>query len=616
VFVKPAGGWSGPLTQNAKLTASDGASGDEFGFSAAVSGDTVVVGAHHSSVSSEPQGSAYVFVKPVGGWSGALTQDAKLTASDGGGTFNLFGESVAVRGNLVVVGARRDDIGSNPDQGSAYEFVKPAGGWSGTLTEDAKLTASDGAGNDQFGNSAAISGDTIVVGAFQDDIGANVNRGSAYVFVALDTPALLVLTPETATNPLETSHTVTAIVENAYDQPVEDVIVRYTVTGSVTASGQCTTAADGRCAFTYQGPTAPGSDTITAFADTDADGVQDSGEPSGSAAKTWVSAAPATVVLTPATDVNPAGTSHTVTATVTDASGNPVPGVTVPFTVSGAHSAVGIQTTDAAGQATFSYMGTLAGVDAIAAYADADQDGSHDPEEPAGAAGKLWVAGPPATITVTPPTDTNPVGSQHCVTATVADAFGNAASGVTVRFTVTGAINTSGAVATDANGQATFCYTGPELPGADSIIAHADTDGDGTVDAGEPVGGATKTWLLPEATPGQVTGGGHAPAPSGTGEIAFGFNAKSTDGVPKGNCNVVDQAADVHIKCLDVTSLVRDGTHATIFGQGTINEAAIAYRIDVDDLDEPGAGHDTFTILTDSGYTAGGILSGGNIQIK
>jgi uncharacterized protein (DUF2345 family) len=178
VFVKPSGGWSGNLTENAKLTAFDGAAFDLFGFSVAISGDTVVVGAPRKNSS---QGAAYVFVKPSGGWSGNLTENAKLTAFDGA-AFDEFGNSVAVSGDTVVVGAPFDDIGANTDQGAAYVFVKPSGGWTMTSTFDAKLTASDGAADDEFGRSVAISGGTVVVGARFADIGTNADRGAAYVF--------------------------------------------------------------------------------------------------------------------------------------------------------------------------------------------------------------------------------------------------------------------------------------------------------------------------------------------------------------------------------------------------------------------------------------------------
>jgi hypothetical protein len=176
VFVKPGGGWSGALTQTANLIASDGAMNDYFGGSVAISGDTVVVGAQGDSVDANTaQGSAYVFVKPGGGWSGTLTQTAKLTASDGA-TSNLFGHSVAVSGDTVVIGAYY----ANSYQGSAYIFVKPGEGWSGALTQTAKLIASDGVGYDFFGDPVAVSGDTVVVGAIGN---RNPSWGSTYVFV-------------------------------------------------------------------------------------------------------------------------------------------------------------------------------------------------------------------------------------------------------------------------------------------------------------------------------------------------------------------------------------------------------------------------------------------------
>lgn len=118
--------------------------------------------------------------------------------------------------------------------------------------------------------------------------------------------------------------------------------------------------------------------------------------------------------------------------------------------------------------------------------------------------------------------------------------------------------------------------------------------------------------------PGQVTGGGQIPDPSDPSyDVAFGFNAQSKNGSLVGTCNVVDQspAKNIHIKCLDVTSLVDTGSHATFFGNATVNGAATTYRIDVDDLGEPGQGADTYKVVTGSGYSASGVLTQGNIKI-
>ncbi len=184
VFVKPSSGWSGTLTESAELKASDEASGDWFGISVGVSGNTVVIGAQYATVGSNgDQGAAYVFVKPLNGWAGTLTENAKLTASDGS-VSEQFGSSLAVDGDTVVVGLSSDNIGGQDNQGSAYVFSKPLTGWAGALTENAKLTASDGSANDEFGLSVGVSGDTVVVGAYGDGPGNSATAvGAVYVFV-------------------------------------------------------------------------------------------------------------------------------------------------------------------------------------------------------------------------------------------------------------------------------------------------------------------------------------------------------------------------------------------------------------------------------------------------
>ena len=100
------------VDEDAKLTASDAAARDTFGLSVSISGDTVVVGA--------VSGSAYVFEKPIGGWSGPLTETAKLTASDAFG-----GISVSISGDTVVVGVWDAPCAAGFSCGSAYVFEKP-----------------------------------------------------------------------------------------------------------------------------------------------------------------------------------------------------------------------------------------------------------------------------------------------------------------------------------------------------------------------------------------------------------------------------------------------------------------------------------------------------------
>jgi Mg-chelatase subunit ChlD len=225
----------------------------------------------------------------------------------------------------------------------------------------------------------------------------------------------------------------------------------------------------------------------------------------------------------------------------------------------------------------------------------------------------------PATLTLAPKTATNVVDAQHCVTATVKDAFTNPTPGITVRFTVTGAVNTSGAVVTNAAGEAQFCYTGPALPGADAISAFADTDGNGTQDVGEPGDTAAKTWILPTSTAGcKVTYGGRITATNGD-KATFGGNAKA-DGL-KGEEEYQDHgpATDINVHSINVQAVTCNaaGTSASIFGTATINGAGtFDYRIDVVDNDEPGAGSDTYRIRLSSGYDSGvHTLAGGNIQL-
>jgi hypothetical protein len=172
-----------PYVQVAKLTASDGQEGDSLGNSAAVAGDTIVVGAPFVTVNGfTDSGAVYVFVKPASGWAN-MTQTAKLTASDVGTTgISFLGVPVAISGKTIVAGAYSETIGSNFEQGAVYVFTEPAGGWA-DMTETAKLTASDGAANDRFGCGTSIDGGTIVIGACQATIGSNTNQGAGYVFL-------------------------------------------------------------------------------------------------------------------------------------------------------------------------------------------------------------------------------------------------------------------------------------------------------------------------------------------------------------------------------------------------------------------------------------------------
>ena len=192
VFSEPSGGWGSKkkgetVNQAAELTASNGAEFDVLGVSVAVSGNVVVAGAPgHKVGSNVGQGAAYVFSEPGGGWGSkmpgeAVTQAAELTASDGESADRL-GSSIALSGQTVVAGAPLRAVGSSAKQGAAYVFVMPPAGWSGSLVQTAKLTASNGAEQDHLGESVAVSGDTVLAGAPDHKVGANHEQGAAYVF--------------------------------------------------------------------------------------------------------------------------------------------------------------------------------------------------------------------------------------------------------------------------------------------------------------------------------------------------------------------------------------------------------------------------------------------------
>ena len=167
VFTRLGNDWN----QQTKLTAADGGAGDEFGGKVALDGDVAVIGARHDDDKGVDSGSAYVFARTGTAWS----QQAKLTAPDGAAG-DEFGYSVAISGDIAVIGAPRDDDRGD-DSGSAYVFSRSGNSW----VQQAKLVAIDGAAGDVFGISVAISGDTVVVGAdLADEKGSN--SGAAYVF--------------------------------------------------------------------------------------------------------------------------------------------------------------------------------------------------------------------------------------------------------------------------------------------------------------------------------------------------------------------------------------------------------------------------------------------------
>lgn len=181
------------LFETQELLASDGASGDSFGFSVSLSGSVAVVGARFDDDGGSNAGAAYVYRYDGSSW----VEEQKLTASDGVDGDN-FGIAVAVSGDAAVVGAfGDDDTGAN--SGSAYRYHYDGSSW----VEEDKLLASDGGSGDAFGRSTSISGDVSLVGApGHADNGAG--SGAAYVYGApvVVVPVQVDIRPGSIINPI------------------------------------------------------------------------------------------------------------------------------------------------------------------------------------------------------------------------------------------------------------------------------------------------------------------------------------------------------------------------------------------------------------------------------
>jgi hypothetical protein len=123
-------------------------------------------------------------------------------------------------------------------------------------------------------------GDTQVSSAWMDQFFTTV--------IPPRDPATVVLSPAAAVNTVGTFHELTAAVADESGEPVADAVVRFSVAGASSGTGLCLTDVTGECMFSYQVAEFPGEDTITAYVDEDADGVQDELEPTATATKSIV----------------------------------------------------------------------------------------------------------------------------------------------------------------------------------------------------------------------------------------------------------------------------------------------------------------------------------------
>jgi len=194
VYVKNGSGWS--FQQKLVGVGTNGRTyGDQFGFSVAISGDTLIAGVPGQSYDENgatlmsSSGAAYVFTRSAGVWS--LQQKLVASTTNGRNPGDDFGHSVAISGDTIVIGAPNhafDENGANAVSyaGAAFVFTRSANVWS----VQQKLVGGGTNGRvsgDNFGNSLALSGNTVVIGApYQDydENGANSvsEAGAAYVF--------------------------------------------------------------------------------------------------------------------------------------------------------------------------------------------------------------------------------------------------------------------------------------------------------------------------------------------------------------------------------------------------------------------------------------------------
>jgi hypothetical protein len=176
IFAKHSTSWRN-ARETGELTDARGEARELFGRTVAIWQNTVVVGAPGRR---GKNAAAYVFVKPASGWAGSLTQTAELTASDAGKD-DQFGAGLAINGAVIVAGAPGHATGKNAEQGAGYAFVKPATGWT-TATETGELIASGGAEGDHLGRSVALSGDTILLAAPDRAVKRQPGQGAVYAF--------------------------------------------------------------------------------------------------------------------------------------------------------------------------------------------------------------------------------------------------------------------------------------------------------------------------------------------------------------------------------------------------------------------------------------------------
>lgn len=182
VYIEPPDGWGkGKVVPVAKLSASDfrTQTWSFLGTSAAISGDTIVLGCGYDMGNGSYPREAYVYVKPASGWTDT-TESARLQSPSP--RFQIGGGgAVAIDGDTIIVGCVDTAYTGIGVAGAAAVYQKPAQGWTGDIMPIAVLT--DGGFNDSLGWQLAISGDTIALAAPEATVGATgSNSGDIQVY--------------------------------------------------------------------------------------------------------------------------------------------------------------------------------------------------------------------------------------------------------------------------------------------------------------------------------------------------------------------------------------------------------------------------------------------------
>ncbi len=313
VFQQPPGGFVDNTNPNAVLLAPNSQPNDFFAEAVAISDDAKTIVAGATGVANG-RGAAFVYTSPTGIWTSAPAASATLMSSDG--QQEGVGRSVATDGRVVVVGPFTVAIGGNMGQGAAYVFVEPAGGWA-SETETQRLVAGDGQAGDGLGGTVGISNGTVVASASGTDIGGHQNVGSIYAFGSFPSTAISIAPPAPNGSNGWYVHPISlAVSASDLDQPVTAIRCALDPAAAPIGFG----ALSGACAFLTPGAAVAANGSHALFAAA-ANAAGYASTPASRAFK--IDTVAPVVKCTPAPNFTLKGRGGLVTARVTDATSGP-----------------------------------------------------------------------------------------------------------------------------------------------------------------------------------------------------------------------------------------------------------------------------------------------------